>query len=107
MRLLDRCLRTEEQPRLAVVVGEGLGAQPHLRAFGRRREAAEAALRVLARAADLARLGQAVGLVVGAALEDLRLHLAVALQVLERAALGRLIGSWWKLTVPRRESCVS
>ena len=32
MRLLDRRLRAEEQARLAIVVGEGFGAQPHLRA---------------------------------------------------------------------------
>ena len=77
-----------EQPRMAIVVGEGLGTQPDLRLLDWQLEAAEAALRIFARPAYLARFGQTVGLVVGAALEDLRLHLAVALQVLEGAALG-------------------
>ena len=42
----------------------------------------------LARAADLPRLGQAVRLVIRAAGEDLRLHMAVAGELLEWAALG-------------------
>ena len=88
MCLLGLGLRTIEQPRVAVVVGERLRAQPDLGPFERHAEAAETALWIFARAAVLAGFGEAVGLVVGAALEDLGLHLPVALQVLEGAALG-------------------
>ncbi|MNJ25540.1 hypothetical protein D3C77_199870 [compost metagenome] len=88
VRLFWRLQAAEEQPGVAVVVGEGLGAQPHLLPLHGRAEAGEAALGVGARAAFLAGLGQAVGLIVGPAGEHLGLHVAVALEVLEGAALG-------------------
>ena len=88
MGLFDLRLRAEEEPGLAVVVGETLGAQPALLALHRHGGGAEAAFRVLARPALLSRLGQTVRLVVGAPLEDLGLHMAVALEVLEGTALG-------------------
>ncbi|MND79419.1 hypothetical protein D3C80_711610 [compost metagenome] len=88
MGLFDLRLRAEEEPGLAVVVGETLGAQPALLALHRHGGGAEAAFRVLARPALLSRLGQTVRLVVGAPLEDLGLHMAVALEVLEGTPLG-------------------
>ena len=92
MALFDVGQRAEEHPRLAVVVGEGLG--PDAQLFGRRLAAQvgdrargdEAAAGVCAGAAHLARLVQRVRLVIGAALGDLHLHHPVALEVVHRAA---------------------
>lgn len=54
------------------------------------RERSETCCRIFARSAVLADLRETVGFVVCAALEHLRLHMAVALQVLERATLGAI-----------------
>ena len=88
MGLFDLGLGAEEQPCLAVVIGEAFSAQPDLFALDWNRRGAETALGIFTRAAVLARLGQAVGLIVGAALWHSHLHMPVALEVLEGAALG-------------------
>ena len=88
MGLLDLGLRAEEHSRLAVVVGEALGADANLGLLHRDCGRTEAALGVFARTAVLAGFRQAVRFIVRAALEHLRLHVPVALEVLERAASG-------------------
>src|SRR5690349_13060103 len=74
--LLDRCLAHIELPRLAVLVGETLRAQPGLGALDGLGIAAEAADRVLPRAALRA---PAVRLVVDASLGIDHRHMAILL----------------------------
>jgi hypothetical protein len=62
VRLLDVGLGAIEEAGMAVVIGEGLGAQPDFFRIDRQPEAAEAAGRIFPRAAFLARFGEAVGL---------------------------------------------
>ena len=88
MSLLDLGLRTVKQPRVRVMVSERLRAKPNLSSLHRCGEAAEAILGILTRTALLAGLCQAVGFIVRAALENLGLHVAVALKILKRAAFG-------------------
>ena len=89
MRLFDVGLRAVEHPRLAEVIGEAFGADAKLLrgvvalVVDRRGDEAAAAF---ARAAILADFAERIGLVIGAALGDEGLHLAVAGEVAERAA---------------------
>ena len=97
MRLLGRVHRAIEKPRLTVMVGEALGPDAQLGACSSSDgKVVKPVRRVLARAAGLARLSQAVGLVIGPAFGHLHLHVSVALHVQERAArraaLAWLIG---------------
>ena len=78
--LLWRGLAVEELPRLAVVVGEAFRAQPDLLAFLGIGEGAEAALRRFARA-----FAERVRLVVHAADRIAHRHVAVLLEMVERA----------------------
>ena len=89
MRLLAGCLGPEEQPRLAIMIRERIGADAQFVAglfrAGRCIHRFEAGRR-FARATLLAMRSEAVGLVIGAALGHHRLHHAVALEIAERAA---------------------
>ena len=96
---------TEEQPRLAVVVGEALRrgrgpCPPASAALGRcgsRSAASRAATSVAV---------ERVGLVVDAALR-LCICMCPSRWRLANGHLGALIGIWWKLAEPSRDSCVS
>jgi hypothetical protein len=88
MRPLVLGQRPEEQPRLAVMVGKQFGTHAELvallvlgRLMGEGRESCHLAF---ARPCLLARLAQAVGLVSGAALGHVHLHLPVALEIHHR-----------------------
>lgn len=83
MGLLRLVHGSPEKARLAVLVGEALRADAELLTLLHGRVAPEAVHRVLARAADLAGLRQAVRLVIGAALGRQHLHVPVALVVQE------------------------
>ena len=87
MLLLDRGLAHEELPRLAIVVGEALGADAPLGAFGLFGEARKAARGILARAA--VRRSPAVRLVIGAADGVSHRHMTVLLEMRHRA-FGRI-----------------
>ena len=91
VRLLDRGLRAEKQAGLAELVLEGFGANAELGrgivALARLGDAGKAK-RAFAWTAILAAVGEAVGLVVGAALGGHRLHHPVALHIGEGTARG-------------------
>ena len=110
MGLLGGVERPEEQPRLAVMVGEAFGADAQLvallilrRTAGKGREARR---RAFARAARLPRLAQAVGLIVRAALGTF-ICICPSRWKFITGHLAALIGSWWKFVEPSRFSCVS
>jgi hypothetical protein len=83
MLLLNGRLADEEEPRLAVVIGEAFRPQPDLGAFFGVRETAKAYLWIFTRAAISA---PAVRLVVGPALGVAHRHMPVLLEVSERTA---------------------
>ena len=93
MRLFGRGERTEEQPRLAIMVGETRGADAKfvaLLVFPRpTRKAGKAGHRAFARAAVLAGFVQAVRLVIAPTLRHFALHMPVALEIHHRA-FGRI-----------------
>lgn len=72
------------------MIRERFGAQSDLCLLDGLRKASESARRIFARAALLASVRETIWFVVGAALEHLRLHMAITLKVLERAALGSI-----------------
>ena len=80
--LLDRRLAAIEEPRLAVVVGEALGAELALLAADRLGKAAEPALGI----GPWPALGPGVRLVVRPPLRPAHLHVPVLLEVVDRAA---------------------
>ena len=87
MRLLVLGQRPEEQPRLAVVIGEQFGADAQLVALlvlGRLWAKVVKPVTGHSRGPPPRLLGQAVGLVVGAALGHVHLHLPVALEIHHR-----------------------
>ena len=87
MALLGLGLRQVELASLAVVIGEGLRANPQLLPLNLLGKGTEAVLRILARAANLAAPG--VWLVICAARGIVKRHVAVLLEMVERTS-GRI-----------------
>ena len=86
MLLFDGGLRPKKQARLRIMVGEARRAEPCLRTFHHLRKRPETTRLLRARPGIFPGFGQAVGLVISASQRHARLHVPVALEIMERTA---------------------